>query len=264
MKRSQFKRKTPEELAEMRARLLRIKQLHDQGMSADAIATEMNLAKGTVYRKLRSMGVVFSRGRDTTNDAEIAELYKGGRGIRSLARDFGYSQPKILRILNDAGVQTRRPGRPTGYSPGKARKTGKHAGEAKAKKLAKQRAGGDCEIRILEVCTGRALDFHHRLFRSQGGKWEVGNGLMACRACHMAVTNTNGRRDEYETNGWIVPSHKDPLDVPVLMWHGGRRDWFLLLNEEPYIQLAPFPKGDVRHPDDIEVPVVDRGLDGVA
>lgn len=142
----------------------------------------------------------------------------------------------------------------TGETQSKPRRsTGLHVGEKKAKDLAKQRSGGDCEVVILGVCVYRGYDFHHRLFRSQGGKWEIVNGLYVCRPCHRALTNTAGRRDEYEAKGWIVPSHADPAATEVLMWHNQRQDWFLLL-EDGSVELAPFPKGDPRHPDDIEVP----------
>lgn len=142
------------------------------------------------------------------------------------------------------------------------RSTGLHVGEKKAKKLAKQRSGGLCEMCIPGICMMRATDFHHRRFRSQGGKWEIVNGLHGCRPCHMAVTNTNGHRAEYERKGWIVPSHGDPATTEVLMWHQGRQDWFLL-QEDGSAVLAPWPEGRPEHPDYIERPPA-RGLDGAA
>lgn len=145
----------------------------------------------------------------------------------------------------------------------KTGKPGKHVGESKAKRLAKTRSGGLCEICIPGVCLLRGTDFHHRLFQSQGGKWDIVDGLFVCRSCHMEITNTNGNRREYEAKGWIVPSHGNPATTEVLMWHDERQDWFLLLEDGTAV-LAEFPAGDPRHPDDIERPEEHRGLDGVA
>lgn len=143
------------------------------------------------------------------------------------------------------------------------RSTGKHVGEGKAKRLMKKRSGGVCETQIPYVgCLYFVSDFHHRQLQGQGGEWEIRNGLGVCRPCHLALTNTNGRRKEYERYGWLVPSHGNPAAVEVYMVHDERRDWFLLMPDGS-VQLAPWPKGDPRHPDDIEVRV-DRGLDGVA
>lgn len=150
-----------------------------------------------------------------------------------------------------------------GSSTPAKRKTGKHVGKTKATNQAKERSGNTCEMRIDEQCLYHGSDFHHRLFQSQGGKWEIRNGLRACRPCHNTVTNTNGRRKEFEYYGWIVPSHGNPAAVEAYMWHDGRRDWFLLM-EDGSVQLAPFPKGREEHPDDLEVPRADPGLGGVA
>lgn len=141
-------------------------------------------------------------------------------------------------------------------------KPGTYAGVNEARKLVKARSGGLCEIRMMG-CYGLATDWHHRQLRSQGGKWEARNGLHACRFCHEAVTNTRGHRKEYEDCGWLVRSHLDPAAVEVLMWHDGRQDWFLL-REDGGVDLAPFPKGDPRHPDDIEVRPTESEFGGAA
>jgi hypothetical protein len=55
----------------------------------------------------------------------------------------------------------------------------------------------------------------------------------------LAVTATNGRRIEYEANGWIVRSHRPPADVPVLIHNatlGGLV--FALLNSDGGVQAA--------------------------
>lgn len=145
------------------------------------------------------------------------------------------------------------------------RSTGKHVGEGKAKRDVRKRSGGDCEIRS-PWCLGRATNASHRRHEGQGGLWQAVNILDSCgwgntTGCHGYL---HQHPREARDNGWIVSAWgADPAGVQVLMWHGGRCDWFLLLNEEPWVQLAPWPKGDPRHPDDIEVRV-DRGLDGVA
>lgn len=96
-------------------------------------------------------------------------------------------------------------------------------GEGIARKRVKARSGLKCEIRLLG-CYRIALDWHHRKNRSQGGLWQASNGLHICRFCHSAVTNTNGNRALYEANGWLVPSHLVPADVPVLL-PTGRTVW---------------------------------------
>ena len=96
-------------------------------------------------------------------------------------------------------------------------------GEDVAKGRVKRRSLGCCEIQIAG-CFGRALDWHHRLRDGQGGLWQASNGLHVCRWCHMAVTNTNGHRAEYEANGWLVRTRIVPADVAVLL-PSKRRVW---------------------------------------
>lgn len=145
----------------------------------------------------------------------------------------------------------------------KPSKPGKHVGESKARKDVKDRSGGLCEIRE-PGCFNAATDWHHRKLKGQGGPWDVTNGLHLCRFCHDLVTNTRGRRKEFERYGWLVPSHEDPSQVECLIytrWYG--HDYVKLLGEYPWVELAEFPVGDPRHPDDIdrEEPC---GLDGGA
>ena len=98
-------------------------------------------------------------------------------------------------------------------------------GEARARDAVAGRSGGLCEIR-LRGCFGRALDWHHRLLKGQGGLWQASNGLHLCRWCHEAVTNTRGNRATYEQNGWLIPANTVPAivpaDVPVLLPSGQR------------------------------------------
>jgi hypothetical protein len=145
----------------------------------------------------------------------------------------------------------------------KTGKPGKHAGVNEARDKVKERSGGLCEIRE-PGCFNVATDWHHRKLKGQGGPWHVTNGLHLCRFCHDLVTNTRGRRKEFEDNGWLVSAYEDPAEKDCLIytrWFG--HDYVRLLDEYPWVELAEFPAGDPRHPDDIdrEEP---RGLGGVA
>lgn len=102
--------------------------------------------------------------------------------------------------------------------------------ERLGKELVFGRSNGWCEIQ-LPGCHGRAIDWHHRRLRSQGGRWDASNGLAACRWCHEAVTNTRGRRAEYEANGWLVSREAIPAAVPVLLANVG---WALLDDDGGY------------------------------
>jgi len=85
--------------------------------------------------------------------------------------------------------------------------------ETRCRAIVKGRSGGCCEM-----CGAPAESMHHRKNRSQGGKWEPSNIVQLCgdgsRKCHGMLTNTNGRRLEFEDKGWIVPSYLAPVDVP--------------------------------------------------
>ncbi|MGH9059727.1 MAG: HNH endonuclease signature motif containing protein, partial [Acidimicrobiales bacterium] len=100
----------------------------------------------------------------------------------------------------------------------RAPKTTTGRGESRGRRVVRERSGKRCEIRLdTPRCTGRAQDWHHRKNRSQGGTWAPSNGLAVCRSCHEAVTNTHGRRPEFEDAGWVVASHRDPHRVKVLL-----------------------------------------------
>lgn len=103
-------------------------------------------------------------------------------------------------------------------------------GETRARRQVLARACGLGAVPLCEICgAAYGTDFHHRRNRSQGGLWTPSNGLQLCREHHAMVTDTGGRRAEFEASGWIVPSHADPARVPVLAchWPTGRR-WVLL------------------------------------
>lgn len=120
-------------------------------------------------------------------------------------------------------------------------------GMARGRRLVYARSGGLCEVRIPGVCLGRGMSWHHRKNRSQGGTWAPSNGLHTCgdgtTGCHGALTNTNGRAEEFRAAGWIVPSYQDPTTVPVLI----PGLFFVLLSDDgSYVEIPPsvHEKGD--------------------
>ncbi len=150
--------------------------------------------------------------------------------------------------------------------PAAPRRTGKHVGENAAKDAVRERSGGDCEIRS-PWCQGRGREFSHRRAEGQGGEWSPRNGLFVCG--HGNVDGCHGyahqHPEEARDSGWIVSAFgADPAGVQVLMWHKGRCDWFLLRNEDPWVDLAPWPEGKTGHPDDLELPKDKEGLGGAA
>jgi hypothetical protein len=111
----------------------------------------------------------------------------------------------------------------TEASPSKSRRSPSRAGERRAKQLVSARSGGLCETRIPGLCTTWATDWHHRLNRSQGGRWCASQGLHVCRPCHRVLTTPPpGRLAEFVRNGWHIPAwpKRNPATVPVLTIHG--------------------------------------------
>jgi hypothetical protein len=144
--------------------------------------------------------------------------------------------------------------------------------QGKARKFVRDRSDGRCEARLLGICLGRAMSFHHRLRRSQGGLWTPSNGLDVCgdgtRGCHGALTNTNGRYDEFHKMGLILRSGQDPLLVgaeifSVQYWAAEVRVR-LLLQDDGDVVLAGFPESAPGDPFTMPVPAVDWPGRGVA
>lgn len=97
--------------------------------------------------------------------------------------------------------------------------------ERKARKLLRARSGGECELHGGHSAT----EAHHRQNRSQGGQWDVANLMHLCHDAHVFVTvNPQAAREQ----GWAVPSHRDPAQVPV--WLAGRG--YVLLTEHGDIE----------------------------
>lgn len=94
------------------------------------------------------------------------------------------------------------------------------------------RSGGWCEIALLDICAGLGAEWHHRLNRSQGGRWDASNGLHVCKPCHAYVTDAE--RAEAKAKGWAVPPGRTPpIEVPVL-----RRGAWVLLDDEGGLEPA--------------------------
>jgi len=100
--------------------------------------------------------------------------------------------------------------------------------ERAARKLLAHRSGGLCEIGLGCLAT----DAHHRLNRSQGGRWDLAGLLHLCRVHHHHVTVNPAAAME---QGWTVRSGRNPADVPV--WLGGYG--FCFLNTDGSITEAP-------------------------
>jgi hypothetical protein len=120
------------------------------------------------------------------------------------------------------------------------------ADERTARPLVRARSNGWCEVRLPGVCLGRATNQHHRKNRSQGGRWDAANLLDLCGSgttgCHGVLTDPQGRRAEYEGNGWIVPGHQEPADVPVLIHNANvGHDW-VVLDSRGDVAFAPYPE----------------------
>jgi hypothetical protein len=128
-------------------------------------------------------------------------------------------------------------------------------GEGIAKETVSGRSGGWCEIR-LPGCFGRALDWHHRQNRTQGGLWQASNGIHGCRFCHEQITNTRGNRALYEFYGWIVPSRVVPAGVKTLIHCRYGHTW-VFLDDQGDVTLAPFPESVPGDPFTLPVPAVD-------
>lgn len=84
--------------------------------------------------------------------------------------------------------------------------------EAYGRDTVEARSGGGCEVRVLEVCTGRAAEWQHRKARSRGGEWNPANGLHACTGCHAWI---HANPAAAEAAGWTVRTEDDPVAVPV-------------------------------------------------
>lgn len=94
--------------------------------------------------------------------------------------------------------------------------------ETEARVIVARRSGGVCEI-----CACRAaVDWHHRLNRSQGGLWLASTGLDLCRACHDTIGAEPGRA---YARGWLVRRGVDPAVMPA---------WLMTSHGPCYVRLT--------------------------
>lgn len=64
-----------------------------------------------------------------------------------------------------------------------------------------------------EVCKGQAVDIHHIIFKSQGGKDEINNLIALCRSCHnMAHSRTLSGEHLQEIHNKHVLQHTKLID----------------------------------------------------
>jgi hypothetical protein len=93
----------------------------------------------------------------------------------------------------------------------------------RGRKVVYLRSDGVCE------CCGvvRAIHWHHRLNRSQGGTWHPSNGLHLCLHCHLLM---DGSDDELFDKGWRIKAwdQRPYNEIPVLHWQWG----MVRLNDE--------------------------------
>jgi hypothetical protein len=73
--------------------------------------------------------------------------------------------------------------------PKSAKQAAKDRAGAKVKRAVMESGDGACEARIENVCRGRAVDPHHKVKRSAGGKDEASNLMRTCRWCHIWIEN---------------------------------------------------------------------------
>ena len=55
---------------------------------------------------------------------------------------------------------------------------------------------GEQDIILCEYCHSRAVDIHHVIFRSQGGKDEISNLVALCRKCHESAHSDKAFNNE--------------------------------------------------------------------
>ena len=101
------------------------------------------------------------------------------------------------------------------------------------------RAGAFCE-RCGVYASVRGLTLHHRVKRSQGGKWSPENIVALCGhgttpgGCHAWVEH---HPNDAEKQGYHVRPWNDPLETPLL-----RRGLWALLDDAGDYSVIPEPE----------------------
>jgi hypothetical protein len=99
------------------------------------------------------------------------------------------------------------------------------------RRLIERRSGGFCELR-LPGCWGEATDAAHRKGQKAGGRFgqakvaqsQASAVLHSCRHCHDLTTSAvQPFLSGYRLQGFLLMENQDPLQVPVLLKHVGRK-----------------------------------------
>lgn len=109
------------------------------------------------------------------------------------------------------------------------------AAERRARRIVAERSNGVCEL----CDQARAGEWHHRLPRGRGGRWEPSNGLHLCTGCHRWVTEHPA--ESYD-EGWLLRRGESPEHMPVRTWRG-----YLLLDDAGDYTLLGWEKPLVEH-----------------
>lgn len=59
-----------------------------------------------------------------------------------------------------------------------------------------------CQVKVPNLCAGRAVDGHERLSRARGGD-HLAPDVAVCRPCHSHITQNPAWA---EANGWALPT----------------------------------------------------------
>lgn len=187
----------------------RIVTLHLTGLNTSQVAQIVRRDESNVWRVLNRCGIKVRQPVEREIDSEDAvRLYLGGAGIKLIAKVYGIDVNRVRAAIYQAGAPRRKVGRQRDVTTFE---------EARARHLVRVRSEGICE----RCYAAPAQHWHHRMNKSQGGRWRPANGGHLCPPCHLFVTdNPVAAHDE----GWTVWSWEDPALVPVDI-HG--RSWLL-------------------------------------
>ena len=129
--------------------------------------------------------------------------------------------------------------------------------EHQARALVRARSEGWCEVRIPDICRGRATNFQHRKNRSANGGWSPANGIDICGSgttgCHGYIHANPAEATRW---GWTVKSWDDPAITPVLLWTLHYQRAMVVLDDDACYHLAPWPDGVDGDP--FTLPVTDQ------
>lgn len=186
-----------------RSEVAEMRRLYESGMSTIEVGATVGVDPSNVYRRLTAAGVRMRTAADyaaVVATKRLAEQYRSGRSIQSLAAEYRVTGARITQLLRDVGCSTRRPGRPREHGA-----MSENSGRLKVR----ARSRGICE----RCAKRRACEWHHRRNRSQGGDWSPANGVDLCTPCHAWITEHPAA---CYVIGWLVPNGASPEQWPVL------------------------------------------------